>query len=301
MEYRVRGFTLVELLVVIVIIGILVALLLPAVQAAREAARRVQCLNNEHQLALGFHAFNNGHNFFPVATQVGVQSGLSEFQAGGSWITQLFPFIEETALDETLQTANDQNDVAVLRKLVTKPVTILYCPSRRPAEAYPMTGDARFRLGKLGARTDYAMNGGAASVEGTLISDLAGIWDQRRRVDAKAISDGLSHTYLVGEKSMSSESYTSGDGEGDEWPIVHCFAGGNIPGSCVRWAKNLPMLDPIKRDSCFNCHDFGSAHPGTWNAAFCDGSVRSLSYEMIFEIHQAFGSRAGEEVLSDDR
>src|SRR5688572_15940916 len=90
--YRIHGFTLVELLVVIAIIGILVALLLPAVQAAREAARRAQCQNNVKQIALALHEFHTAHNRLPQATYYN-HSGIPH--VGGLWTVLIMPYIEE--------------------------------------------------------------------------------------------------------------------------------------------------------------------------------------------------------------
>src|SRR6202008_4030252 len=95
-QRRARGFTLIELLVVIAIIAILIALLLPAVQQAREAARRTQCKNNMKQIGLAFHNYHDVYNRFPQPAMIGVtvSSGLI-IRSGASWCTMLLPYIEQ--------------------------------------------------------------------------------------------------------------------------------------------------------------------------------------------------------------
>lgn len=95
---RKRAFTLVELLVVIAIIGILIALLLPAVQAAREAARRSQCTNNLKQIGLALHNYHDVHNTFPFSVMVHVPSGATTVQNAQPWAVCILPFLEQTAL-----------------------------------------------------------------------------------------------------------------------------------------------------------------------------------------------------------
>src|SRR3954469_6101790 len=169
-----RAFTLVELLVVIAIIGILVALLLPAVQAAREAARRSQCQNHLKQIGVGFLNHESARKIFPGAGWspwwVGDPLwGTGKKQPGG-WMYQILPYIEEQALfdlpgDGQKAVITPQQRAAAVTMQQT-PVSVFNCPSRRPAKAYvckldpgiwtPKNSDAITTT----ARGDYAANAG---------------------------------------------------------------------------------------------------------------------------------------------
>jgi hypothetical protein len=207
-------------------------------------------------------------------------------------MTQLLPFLEETALADQLAAAISRRDAAALAHAAQTPVLAYYCASRREPLAYPLQNAVRY--GASGARTDYAINGGASARLGLFGTDLPGVWDPDQEVSEKDIVDGLAATYLVGEKAMSVDDYTTGLDLGDVWPIIDCRRG-----SCVRYAKRVPAHDRIG-DSCYSCHDFGSAHASTWNAVFCDGSVRPLSYGMNFALHSAFATRQGGEVNENE-
>ncbi len=136
-----RGFTLVELLVVIAIIGTLIALLLPAVQAAREAARRGQCLNNLKQLALGCLNHESAVKTFPTAgwcimTIGHPDAGVGASQPGG-WIFNILPYLEQGVLYRQQQGKTGDSLHAAALATAQAPLTVLYCPSRRPVQIYP--------------------------------------------------------------------------------------------------------------------------------------------------------------------
>src|SRR5215467_2437131 len=154
-DRRANGaFTLVELLVVIAIIGILVALLLPAVQAAREAARRGQCANHLKQLSLAMLSHHDTFKHFPTGGWKYVWTGDPDRghnkEQPGSWIYQILPFIEEDAIYAL--GADGQPDVITAAQKAgaaereSKAVNILFCPSRRPAGAYPLSPDITFSI-----------------------------------------------------------------------------------------------------------------------------------------------------------
>lgn len=174
-----RGFTLVELLVVIAIIGILVALLLPAIQAAREAARRSQCKNNLKQLALGCLNHHDVQKHFPSGGWgwywVGdADRGYGKRQPGG-WIYNSLTFLEEQALhdvgkDGSLDRPLTPELIAVRDKVVMAPLTIVTCPSRRISRDYPCSFGVGTNLYNsatplTAGKSDYAANSGTRWVE----------------------------------------------------------------------------------------------------------------------------------------
>jgi prepilin-type processing-associated H-X9-DG protein len=211
------------------------------------------------------------------------------------------PFMEEGALfNEWARlvgyranhgiTAPVQTSSRSYDQIVATPVAVLYCPSRRPPLSYPTHLGSKH----TGGRTDYALNGGASARPDEFHSKWPGIWNPApddgippRPVRYKDIKDGLSKTYLIAEKSVSSDQYTTGGDDGDQVSIFHCPRG-----SCVRWAKRAPGPDVPSKDNCWRCHNFGSAHPSSFNTVFCDGSVHSLTYDISFATHSALASRA---------
>ena len=291
---RVTGFTLVELLVAIAIIGMLVAFLLPAVQSARESARQTQCRNNLKQIATGLHNFESAKRYFPgyagerepfLTTYDAARTSLAQaWPRQGNWILQSLTFMEDAAVANILIAyARGTANMAQVKNAVAVPIPILNCPSRRAAQAYPLVAAFKTDFGPVAARTDYAISGGSA----TQVTDYTikfigeGIWEYGRRTRLKNIVDGTSNTYLVGEKIMDPLKYLTGDDHGDRGPI----AGFNNPpapttnqgatNSYVRFAVRSPSRDAS--ENCMYCHNFGSAHPATWNISMADGSVRSLS------------------------
>ena len=300
------GFTLVELLVVIAIIGILVALLLPAVQAAREAARRMQCKNHLKQIGLACHSFAEANGYLPgyagdwqpavVRFGDAPPEGQEENDLEGTnWMRQAMPYMDEAPLaDILLQRESDPNflDNPMLRDALQVPVPTLNCPSRRAAVAYPLKYADSYDS-ELGARTDYAMNGGSATLN-VRYADvwIDGFWILGRRVAFKHVTNGLSKTYLIGEKAMNASKYTAGDDYGDLSPIgigKDLDSGAN---SYVRYACEEPTQDRV--NYCFACHKFGSAHPSGWHAVMGDGSVRTLSYDMNLITLRALSAIKGE-------
>jgi prepilin-type N-terminal cleavage/methylation domain-containing protein/prepilin-type processing-associated H-X9-DG protein len=345
------GFTLVELLVVITIIGVLVALLLPAIQSAREAARRVYCKNNLRQLGLGAINHLEQQGNFPTngwnERWVGdADRGFRRDQPGG-WAFNILPFVEESS-GYDLAGEGNRNVISETQrlgagKLAESPIGIINCPSRRPVGVYPHPANGQgFRritvinaeIPPLVGKLDYAINGGDAFGSGhseltfTNIAHAAtyawpydslgnpeaeerppfsgltrglglnGISFQRSEVRVAHVTDGLSNTYLIGEKSVHSDLYQPPDGfyprEGDRY----WWTMGDDEVTC-RWAQEPPNQDrPFNvesgsdyRNSINDDLNFGSAHESGFHMAFCDGSVRVIEYDIDPLVHMAGGNR----------
>jgi prepilin-type N-terminal cleavage/methylation domain-containing protein len=304
------GMTLIELLVVIAIIGILVGLLLPAVQAVREAARQVQCRNNLKQIALACCNYESAFRYLPAyagekapafATFPVRQSDLKK--RGWNWISKALIFMEQPILAERwgiFGAAESMVLNAADQELLKTPISGLYCPSRRSASAYPMLDDYHPRFGVLASRSDYAINGGPGSVydptQREIVSLGDGIWQLGSYTKMSSVTDGLSNTYLIGEKAMSSNNYTNGKDFGDRAPAVGWIDHPQASNSNVRFAARSPHRD--RPDSCLACHEFGSAHSASWNAALADGSVQSIFYTMDLDVHRSVASINGAESVS---
>jgi prepilin-type N-terminal cleavage/methylation domain-containing protein len=170
-----KGFTLVELLVVITIIGILIALLLPAVQAAREAARKAQCGNHLKQLALGCLSHEQAQGFFPTGGWaywwVGdPDRGFNRRQPGG-WVYNILPYIEQGPLHDIGSGLTVANKKIAMVTAVQTPLEVLICPSRRTVTLYPSAytqtenvDQGLFAKNPISLRTDYAVNGGTCTM-----------------------------------------------------------------------------------------------------------------------------------------
>ena len=303
------GLTLIELLVSISIIGILIALLLPAVQAAREAAReaarQVQCRKSLKQLALACHHYESVFRVFPGYAGERAPALVSmplrqrePTMRGGNWITKALPYMEQGKLArqwELLGSVPADSLPLQDRLGIDAVIDELHCPSRRTAEAYPLVGTYQQRFGNFATRSDYAMNGGPAEVisSNTIEVKDDGVWRLGRYTGFQHLKDGSSNTYLIGEKSMNSDKYQTGTDFGDRGPAMGWVDNNTATNSIVRFAARPTVKDHV--GSCTACHDFGSAHPGVWNAALGDGSVRSIAYEIDLRVHRANASIDGGE------
>lgn len=315
------GFTLVELLVVIAIIGVLVALLLPAVQAAREAARRAQCKNNLRQIALGFLLHEDAQQHLPhggwgYMWMSHPDRGFGLDQPGG-WGYNILPFIEQTALHDLGKGLPPQQQLETNAQLHETPVEIYHCPSRRPAIPYPVVGGISFVLQPLvsapvevGARNDYAANGGEQLAVGFYAGPPSlelvdngryqfptsevptGIIANHQLFELGQISDGTTNTYLIGEKYLSPDEYDTGTSLGDDQSV---YSGDER--DVVRFTAGLiPFQD---RPGVLDTWNFGSAHPSGFHMAMCDGSVQSISYSITPDTHRLLSNRSDGEPLPD--
>jgi len=324
------AFTLVELLVVIAIIGILVALLLPAVQAAREAARRMSCQNNLKQIGLAFHTHHDALKHFPHGGKAwwfhvnyaGGGAPYSNEKQTVGWGFQILPFMEGQNVYDGSGAAGGGYDRSVVS--ISTPIPTFYCPSKRPARANPSIADwyrvytdANGVEQNVGTRktyphgvTDYAaaqgrnLNsaGDCTGSEGVVVRmngpDTPATPDQRTGVmmDFAEITDGTSNTFVVGEKRLRVDmigQYQTDDNEGYTCGWDHDV----IRQACWQWAPSPDCVgDDTRLDSrgvpCgYGQHRFGSSHPQGFNIAMADGSVRYITYMTDVEIFRRLGNR----------
>lgn len=300
-----EGFTLVELLVVIAIVGVLVALLLPAVQAARESARKASCQNNLKQIGLSVASYEEGRQQLPPG---GEWSPHAPTQDGGSVFVHLLAYLEETALrdayDAEIAQGSQAGGNAGVRRVSTLPVDVLLCPSDDREPAYD--GKAPHNYAASRGPTELWWNTACfCDYEWSVLSrapidhprEFAGpftrVGTQER---LRAITDGLSKTIFFGEVRPScSEHVRNG------WAAPN-----NGNGYCATLVPiNYDTCDDNNPDACRrSCNwnteaGFKSAHAGGAYFLFGDGSVHFLDEGLEHSTYQLLGAKADGETITE--
>ena len=303
--YRRRGFTLVELLVVIAIIAMLVTLLLPAVQAAREAARRMTCSNNLKQLSIALHLFHDANEAFPPGALP-----LNNL----SWNVYILPHIEEQPLFDRFSFgegtwnggSNKEGPNKNIHGMI--PIEAFFCSSMtQKFSTHPSTqlGDGRQPYtshyygvaGPVGTNPftggDYAFS--RSSGHGPMASQ--GLLYAESKVRFAQVTDGTSKTFLLGELKMDVpvDGAIGGGGDGASW--VRGIGFGTTLSQTDGLSSCKGIQDGINSPyNGFNLIAFSSYHPSGANFSMGDGSVHFVSDSIDINIYRGQASRNGEEV-----
>ncbi|MCA9269202.1 MAG: DUF1559 domain-containing protein [Planctomycetales bacterium] len=310
---RLRGFTLVELLVVIAIIGILVALLLPAVQSARESARRMQCSNNLKQLALALHTYHEAYNAFPYAARHWGQGG---------WVKFTLPYIEQQAIADRWDDA----------QLYSSQPNLDLCRVQIPTHICPSDTKTRSSWGggsQAMANFNYAVNLGNTSVY--RVSPLNGVtfrgapfhYEESptanvQTFDIGSIRDGSSNTLLLAEVRQAPDSLATDSSHKDLRGLIWY---GHHTGITTHEAPNTTAPDYVQNGWCPKPTEAAalrmpcatesgqatgatpknlsarSTHSGGVSTAFCDGSVHFIPDTIDLATWRRLGSSQDGEVL----
>ncbi len=303
-DHNRHGFTLVELLVVIAIIGVLVALLLPAVQQAREAARRMQCTNQMKQFGLAIHNFHDTYGVIPANSYPPPPSNPTEvwnYSRFSGWVP-LLPQLEQQALHDTFHIELDYGHAdnnQVNRDM--DPLPIFFCPSRRAPEKNPSD---------FQHRGDYAFCAGGEMIDGErshVHADLRSthsngmfvmprveannrVWKKPGQLTFASVTDGMSNTFAIGEKRVKEYRDTNN-------ALIDGVTTGNADGPHYRWgfhsSRNTtsPMNGPIIGGWGNHDANFASQHPGGCNFLLGDGSVRFIPETINFEVYNLLAAR----------
>jgi len=291
------GFTLVELLVVIAIIGVLVALLLPAVQAAREAARRSSCGNNLKQISLGMHNYHDIHLALPPA---GFSSGTGITGNSLGWTVHLLPQIEEENLYTQFNQAVDYDSAVNEAAALTVPDAYL-CPSgtgTTSGSSADESGGQRcpttHYYGNLGPKGTNPFTGNAYTTSTTgnfnSVNSNHGMFRDRVCYKFRDNTDGTANTLLICELSWDEAT-----------PNYRIWSRGTDNGSGSSKNVAFSMNSQIYNNPAviFNDISFGSNHPGGAQFAFVDASTHFLSETIDMGTYLSLSSRNGGEVLGE--
>lgn len=309
------GFTLIELLVVLAVIAALIALLLPAVQKVREAANRIQCVNNLRQVVLAFTAYHDAQRVFPA----GVQSQPEPFQwfttTSQNWAMMLLPYLEQDALARSIDTSINAglpawytNNGPAFRTRV-----LAYeCPSDTPGVYNAVPVEAIPDWARSNVVACFSAQGGNMAPEAkishpgcTRLPGLPALFNVNVRHTVSDVTDGLSNTVAFSELIAGPDR--TADTRGTWWGFHGMYythrVGPNAAAADLIWDNGIwcvPTKAPCVYavpDMCQQVIAARSRHPGGVNAALADGSVRFVANGVATAIWQAAASINGREVI----
>ncbi|QDU62947.1 hypothetical protein Pan216_38210 [Planctomycetes bacterium Pan216] len=290
-----RAFTLVELLVVIAIIGVLVALLLPAVQQARESARRMQCTSKMKQIGVALHNYQESHGVFPpssVSSRRNDQANWcqqTEQPSHAPWSVLILPFLEQQArydrfnFDETFTASSNTPGSTNNHSEFLKGNPVYHCPSDPNTSASPNMSNY------------FGVQGGGETPNCTNTSTLRvfnvnGMIYPNSSISASKVADGLSKVFLVGETRYQVTRLARGDTYHNGWASSDKFvASSSLSATTASAQEGINSIpgDGADHDT-FNEQSrlFGSHHPGGCHFVFGDGAVRFVSDSVDLLIYQ---------------
>jgi prepilin-type N-terminal cleavage/methylation domain-containing protein len=315
---RQRGFTLIELLVVIAIIAILIALLLPAVQQAREAARRTQCRNNMKQLGLAVHNYHEAHGVFPPAACTG---GL--MAGGSSGYSLILPYIDQTTIYNKLNFSLPDMYNPASDPIATNVVPPFICPSSTASATYNYNLSGAW-YDKF-AMVDYALiagsddprgggqitplSAGALSSTGSFV--YTGRWGRAARISIRDFTDGSSNVMGIGEFSgfTKGQKPRAGQGRGDDgipWVLAEDYnwqysnrTVSSTPNSRLFYNSDMSDLNAANLTGRLNDAALHSQHSGGIHILLMDGGVRFVSDNINLQTFKDLADKSDGNVVGE--
>lgn len=296
-----RGaFSLVEVLVVVAIIGLLIALLTPAVQAARESARKTRCGNNLRQLGLAQHLYMTDHRVFPPGYVSAVTVDRDDVGPGWSWAILAMPYLEQASLPD--QVDMRQPLMAPAHDLVRLlPLAVMACAS--DPEFTPIV-DVHGKgpgivITQMAAASYVASTGTVRPTCKICRDNFDGVFGRNHPVSPREIADGLSNTLAVGERAFKwSTPVVWGVVPGSklidrQQPGKYAAGPGYVLGTTFKEGFNIETEIFEEAETHTFAESFGSAHPGGCHFLFCDGGVRFVWNDADPAVMNSMSTRAG--------